>query len=228
MDVKAILKLNIDFYHSAASDFDKTRQASWPGWERLGKHIRKLVKNTGELSVADIACGNGRFGVFLQKLIYADKLNYFGFDINEYLLSKAQMNVPEGKYIKIDLLKNGKCVNGSYDLIVVFGFMHHIPTQSLRLSLLKHLADRLKPGGVLALSFWQYQILSTRGKRIGRGDYLSLWNGTSNKRYVHIYSPTELQAIIKQLESRKLSVLDDYCADGRNGKLNRYFIFGKN
>ena len=43
-----------------------------------------------------------------------------------------------------------------FDIAVSFGFMHHIPTQQLRLKALQKLIDAVRPGGLIAVSFWEF------------------------------------------------------------------------
>ncbi len=44
----------------------------------------------------------------------------------------------------------------TFDLCATFGFMHHVPGEHLRRRLLDRLLDRTSPGGLLAMSFWQF------------------------------------------------------------------------
>ena len=44
----------------------------------------------------------------------------------------------------------------TFDLCASFGFMHHVPGEHLRRRLLDRLLDRTSPGGLLAMSFWQF------------------------------------------------------------------------
>lgn len=45
---------------------------------------------------------------------------------------------------------------GSFDLVVCFGFFHHVPGVELRHALLRALLDRARPGGLVAISLWRF------------------------------------------------------------------------
>ncbi len=46
------------------------------------------------------------------------------------------------------------CLTHQADMLVCFGFMHHIPSAALRAHVLAELCAQIKPGGVMILSFW--------------------------------------------------------------------------
>jgi SAM-dependent methyltransferase len=222
MNTEDILKLNKDFYQSVASDFNKTRQSGWPGWKTLLPFIEKLgVDKT--LSVADIACGNARFGKFLVENLSNKAINYHGFDSNEYLLKQGAENIPHGNFIQLDILQDYTQIIGNFDLIAVFGFMHHIPTDELRSGLIRHLSGQLSKGGLLAISLWQYNNLKTQNTKIGPSDYIDTWANSDHKRYVHTYTEDEIEKMTCQL-TPEVETLGIFEADGRTENLNKYLL----
>ncbi len=46
------------------------------------------------------------------------------------------------------------CLEHRADMLVCFGFMHHIPSAALRARVLAELCAQVKPGGVMIVSFW--------------------------------------------------------------------------
>src|SRR5215216_2276581 len=78
--------INRHFYEVTAESFDQTRQSPWPGWEAL---LPYLAPQQAPLSVLDVGCGNGRFGVFLTKHLGID-VHYHGVDNNAALLERAR------------------------------------------------------------------------------------------------------------------------------------------
>lgn len=46
------------------------------------------------------------------------------------------------------------CLEHRADMLVCFGFMHHIPSAALRARVLAELCKQVKPGGVMIVSFW--------------------------------------------------------------------------
>jgi 2-polyprenyl-3-methyl-5-hydroxy-6-metoxy-1,4-benzoquinol methylase len=236
MNTEDILKLNIDFYQSIAKDFDKTRQKGWEGWNSLIPYIRKLYKqktleqpsntNQYKLRVADIACGNGRFFKFLQETEGDLQVDYYGFDVNEYLLERAKETISTGHLTKIDLIRNYEKVTGKYDLVTVFGFMHHVPTIELRINIIKHLTNILETNGLLILSFWQYNNLKQNSKLIAENSYIDNWAKSEHQRYVHIYSQEEIDAIISKIGGG-IIIEESFEADGRSKNLNKYLLLRK-
>ena len=45
---------------------------------------------------------------------------------------------------------------GPFELVAVFGLLHHVPGEAGRRALLEALARRVAPGGLLALAFWDF------------------------------------------------------------------------
>ncbi|MGN0301654.1 MAG: hypothetical protein ACI4BI_02105, partial [Anaerotardibacter sp.] len=134
-----------------------------------------------------------------------------------------------------------------FNISVSFGFMHHIPTKEMRLALLDLLIKHTKPGGLIALSFWQFANLeSMRIKAnettkkatqelskmlnlddLDENDYFLGWKDTEGiYRYCHHFSEEELDSFIKAV-SDKATLLARFVADGRNNQLNSYLVFEK-
>ena len=164
MDAATIARLNQinrDFYRVTGDEFDQTRGESWPGWERLPPYL-----NT-PLSVLDVGCGNGRFGLFLQEnLVGAQGLTpllitYHGLDSSARLLNHARAALEKLPAINWTLEERDIVENppdsGDYDLVVLFGVLHHIPGYTERQTFMRQLAERVKPGGSLALACWRFR-----------------------------------------------------------------------
>lgn len=199
-----LLKLNRDFYLKTQKYFNISRQAPWPGWQKLLPYLRGL---SSQVKVLDLGCGNGRFGKWLSSL---RRIDYTGLDENQHLLDQS----PIGRLIKQDITKPFG-LKDKFDLAAILGVMHHLP-QPHRLPLLKRAVSCLKSGGILFLSFWQFD--PAKGKPLGNNDYLLPWKlGVTAERYCHLYSQTEINKLLKPL---KLKTLADFRADTSN----RYLI----
>lgn len=204
-----LLKLNRDFYQKTQSYFNISRQSPWPGWQKLLPYLQG-----DSLKVLDLGCGNGRFGIWLSK---HRRVDYTGIDENQFLLDQ----IPFGQKIKQNLTKPWR-LNDKFDLIAILGVMHHLPRPHRR-PLLMRAAANLKPGGILFLSFWEFNRSQESKiiKDLGGGNYILDWHlGVDAERYCHLYSDPEIKKLLQPL---KLKTLADFRADTSN----RYFILAK-
>lgn len=228
MNAETIARLNAlnrAFYQITAADFDQTRTAPWPGWETL------LPLLSTPLSVLDVACGNGRFGVFLFERLGIN-VTYHGVDSNPQLLSFAQTALSgyAARLEQRDILSE-PLPAGSYDLVVLFGMLHHIPGHDNRRDFMRTLAARVAPGGLLVFTAWcfyEYERFRQRivpfppDLRVEPGDYLLDWRrGTRALRYCHYVDDQEHAALIQVTGLREVLT---YRADGHSGDVNRYSI----
>lgn len=204
-----LLKINENFYLKTQKYFNRSRQSPWPGWQKLLPYLQG-----DSLKVLDLGCGNGRFGIWLAG---QRRIDYTGLDNNQYLLDQA----PFGRLIKQDITKPWHLKN-KFDLVAILGVMHHLP-QPHRLLLLKRAVSRLNPGGILFLSFWEFNRSqeSKIVKDLGQGDFILDWHmGVTAQRYCHLYSDQEIKMLLQPL---KLKLLADFRADAPN----RYLILKK-
>lgn len=256
-----LLKLNQDFYRAVGDDFDQTRGAPWPGWERVWGTVsearggsRRCGHRTAPtaLSVLDVGCGNGRFGVFLAERVaktgHALSLHYHGLDTDAGLLARAREALTPGPSpssgrtnLLVELEERDAITyppdSGAYDLVVLFGVLHHVPGSETRQALLRALADRVAPGGLLAFACWRFLEYRRFRDRIvpwpddlagavQASDHLLDWRGgeASALRYCHYVDETEHAALVS---ATGLTEIDTYRADGRSGDMNRYSILRK-
>jgi tRNA (uracil-5-)-methyltransferase TRM9 len=245
VDEKTIARLNQmnrDFYQTVADDFDQTRGQPWPGWERLAGYL-----NPGggiPFSVLDVGCGNGRFGVFLRQRFPDVALHYHGLDSNPVLLQRAQVALAGLADIRLEErdivshrldarqpLDAPRPDSGEYNLVALFGVLHHIPGAERRLSLMRTLAARVAPGGLLAFACWRFYEYPRFRERIvpwpedmqvERHDYLLDWRrGATALRYCHYADDDEHAALI---QAAGLPEMATYRADGESGDANRYSL----
>jgi SAM-dependent methyltransferase len=252
MDKKLITKLkqlNKKFYTDIALEFDKSRSRPWKGWDRLFQKDGYLVdkfSNKGKLKILDIGCGNGRFGKFLIDLGY--DIKYTGIDFADELLNVANRQLSEIEdlnLVKADILEfdwEGHIEN-DFDLIVMFGLLHHIPGLINRKELIQTSERLLHNGGYLIFTVWQ-AILHRRFKnkrpsdqfineslgldtsKFEKGDFILDWQrGKVAYRYSHYSDPKEVNDLISDTSLEKVYEFD---SDGKPDNLNKYYIFHKN
>jgi SAM-dependent methyltransferase len=217
----------------------------------------EVVSKKQNFKVLDLGSGNGRFSTFLSEKFNGQKFSYYGVDFSDFLNGLAGERKEEifedFEIIKANLildnweegLKN-KAENG-FDLITLFGVMHHIPTSELRLKLLQKATKLLSPNGILAFTTWNFKNIPRLQKRIidlgslegqellrslnlekedfRQEDYILSWvKRETAYRYSHFYDDTE---IFEYLDRLGLKLFDRYYADGRHSNRNEYFICKK-
>ena len=170
----ALNRINREFYRQQAQSFNRSRKRPWSGWSRL--LARPVLHNGGEpLSVMDVGCGNGRFGVYLGDHLERSMV-YVGVDASPELLSEARQSLTGAQagvgvgaeadaavyLVEHDLIASlanqemPEVFARAHDLVVVFGLLHHIPSAAARSDLVRWCAQALDRGGVLALTCWQF------------------------------------------------------------------------
>ena len=235
-DVAArLIAMNRDFYTRFGSSFSATRQRIQPGVQRI------LGMLKGDESILDLGCGNGELARVLAKRGHRGP--YLGLDFSLPLLQDADSQ-PHGfpaRFMEFDLTQLPEdserlFVNSKWDLITAFAVLHHIPSERIRLNILRAAGGRLAEEGKFILSNWQFlnsdrlrkriQNWSKAGlseKDVDSGDYLLDWrSGGEGLRYVHSFSEIELSALA---QATGFSIRDSFYSDGEGGNLSLYQIW---
>ncbi|MEM8998544.1 MAG: class I SAM-dependent methyltransferase [Acidobacteriota bacterium] len=254
---RALHDLSRRFYEESAESFDSTRQHPWPGWRQIAPKLAAIEGRGSDhpLRILDAGCGNGRFGRFLAAAT-GRGLDYTGVDSSTGLIDAARRAsdfsgdvsaapVTTGtSFVTADLqdwldapsgaLPEKKAAD-TYDLIVLFGVLHHIPGRGARRRLLDLLARRVAEGGLLVATWWMLHETSRFEKlRVGwaaapdipaddlePGDALLGWQGRG-LRYCHFPSEREL-ADLENLPG--LALDESFRSDGPSGRDNLYRLF---
>jgi SAM-dependent methyltransferase len=263
--------LTTTFYAHVGASFSATRQAPWPGWQRIaelawgrddadgrgaadgrgdaaekdhmaGRHDAGEKDDTagrhdaGE-RVLDLACGNLRFARFARsrcpdaRVWAVDNCDdlasaYAGTDAQERYVQFQHLDIARTLLDGQDLsaaLEAPAC-----DLCVCFGFMHHVPLPQHRADVLHALVDHAAPGGIVAVSFWQFErdarIMAKAQPLADKGDYLLGWQGRRDvQRYCHSFCEEEVDSLASAVAKQAREV-DRFSADGKSGDLNRYVV----
>ena len=132
-------------YTQIAKRFDITRAYVWP----CVKRFLEMCLSNPNTTVFEAGCGNGR------NLIYAKELGYTtveGMDIcPEFVDIRCKKNLDV--YLG-DILEP---MNKKYDVILSVAVIHHLDTESKRLSAIRNLINGLLPGGVLFITVWSFE-----------------------------------------------------------------------
>jgi SAM-dependent methyltransferase len=249
----ALRELNRRFYDERADAFSASRDHPWPGWTRLLSHVAEPSKArtaTRAFAVLDAGCGNGRFLAFLADT-WRERFAYAGCDSSAALLAIASKQAPP--HVEVELRECDLCAqeagrvfaDRSFDLVAVFGVLHHVPDADERRGLVAALADRVAPGGVLALTFWRFGRRERFARRVLRwadynstadraideadleaGDMLLRFGDTPGPpRYCHLADDREIDALVAEVSAGdRFALVDRYCADGKSGDLNEYVV----
>ncbi len=230
-------EINRRFYRTSAENFSASRDYPWLGWERIVGGLPAPPR-----SVLDVGCGNARFGAYLAAWL-GGEFSYLGVDASPELLALARRrsDLPsDTTLIERDLVAGPMTEalpGGHYSLVAAFGLLHHVPSFARRLELFSAMAERLEPGGRLAVSLWRFGAFERfRHKRVPfeppiettdlePGDFLlSFGEKPGAVRYCHFLDEEEIDHL---LAAAPLPCLDRFCADGREGTLNEYLVLGR-
>ncbi len=240
------------FYEERAAPFDASRDHPWPGWGRVLEHIGPWL-GPRHWRVLDVACGNGRFARFLAE--HAGRtLDYTGIDASRSLVETARGElhaiaaagaIGEWSVERADVLEAADrrpFAALHFDLVVAFGLTHHLPGRASRAATVEWLADRVGPGGWLALTAWQFADRPRFADRLlpwsvlgpewaidtdqlEPGDHLLRFQDSADApRYCHHSSESELADWIRILRDRGFGAPLRFEEDGRSHDLNRYIV----
>lgn len=191
--------------------------------------------------VLDVACGNLRFERFLASELPGTGAGFVAVDSCAEL-AEAGAALPHGAgpagtprvdFRRIDVLDrmlNGKqALDGlpTCDFAVCFGFLHHVPGFELRARLLRELVGSVRPGGVVAVSLWQFmdnERLARKAREadahaaaappfggfapeaLEPGDHFLGWQGDlETLRFCHHFSETEVDRLAEAVDGRRRS-----------------------
>ncbi len=227
-----LLKLNHQFYQTFADQFSETRQRLQPGV------VRAVAEIPPGDSVLDLGCGNGRLAAYLAENGHTGR--YVGIDTSANLIEIArQQEIPKTAFIQADLAASTwaeKLLQQEFDTILCFATLHHIPSSELRTRFFKQVRGLLAKDGNFIHSNWQFMLSPKLRKRIqpweriglmenqvDPNDYLLDWRrGGTGLRYVHYFTPDELQSLADQTGFK---LVHQFSSDGAGGNLGLYQVW---
>ena len=229
--VRALRAINERFYRTQAELFASKRTRPWMGMERVLREVPRPIA-----SVLDLGCGHGRFAAQLHGC--GESPRYLGVDGSPALLklAAARTDVPSGcRWLEVDLQDDpGALPRGPFDLIAIFGVLHHVPGEARRHALLGALGERVARGGSLALAFWRSQgdtavrrrawsEAGLRDEDVEPGDRLLSFDDHPDLfRYAHFADDAELERL-EPAPGLPLSLR--FTADGAGNAANAYFLW---
>ena len=247
--VSALARLNTGFYDRFAESFSRTRQAPSKGWARVletWQRSRPGPTADAAASILDLGCGNGRFGLWLGEVLDRPH-DYTGVDSSSRLIEIGRSTLADRRGGRTELIVADLVFDSldehlgasTFDLVTLFGLLHHVPSLVRRRSLLESLEQRLAPDGMMALTFWQFADHERFQGRfvdweeynrsasepidptaLDPGDHLLRWEETA-WRDCHYAAPEEAAELVGSLN---LETVDSFRADGAGGNLNLYYL----
>jgi tRNA (uracil-5-)-methyltransferase TRM9 len=245
--LQKLLAINREFYQDFAFSFSQTRQRIQHGILLI---MNDLPDNGNWL---DLGCGNGALALEWDR--QRRHGSYIGLDFSPQLLDCARKTLETTRmsptlhidFVQADLTTsewNSKLPKKEWDGILAFAVLHHIPSVELRRMLLEKVNQLLTKKGKFIFSIWQYQNSPKLLKRqigwdqvelssdeVEPGDTLMDWRSNIKDdesrvglRYVHLFSKEELADLAV---FAGFTILDQFDADGFNGKLGHYEIWQK-
>jgi len=229
--IQHLNQINRQFYETTATNFDQTRGQAWAGWQALLPYLKTPLR------VLDVGCGNGRFAAFLaQKL--DGPIIYHGIDNNAQLLEMAGAALHKLPKLTFTLTQQDIIEGGfdkaTYDLVALFGVIHHVPGASHRRNFMVRLAQQVAAGGLLCFAAWRFYEYARFRERfvdwpdnveVEAHDYLLDWRrGERALRYCHYVDDSEHAALIA---ASGLKEVTTYRADGADNAMNRYSLLTK-
>jgi SAM-dependent methyltransferase len=229
---QSLIELNKKFYSDFAGPFSATRGRLQPGVRRILDSLK------GDETILDLGCGNGELARTLAR--DGHRGAYLGLDFSLSLLKEAAFmserfsaEYQEVDLVQLSVISDQLSVKDGWSLITSFAVLHHIPSQSLRLDILKTIHELLAENGRFVHSNWQFlnsprlrqrvQEWSEAGLTdadVDEGDTLLDWrSGGAGLRYVHHFHEAELAQLA---ESSGFSVVETFYSDGKEGNLAIY------
>ena len=230
-----LVEINRDFYERFGDSFSATRHRIQPGVRRVLETLK------GDESILDLGCGNGQLSRELAKRGHRGE--YLGVDFSPPLLREVEAQ-PKGfraAFRAMDLTRLAEhdqelFLISNWSVATMFAVLHHIPSASLRLEILRTVRRLLKKDGILILSNWQFlnsaklkariqpwEAASLSGSDVDPGDYLLDWrSGGKGLRYVHHFDEAELAQLAGTTGFR---VAETFHSDGEAGNLGLYQIW---
>ncbi len=238
-----LIDLNHQFYQRFSTSFSSTRFSVQPGVKLTTAKYIINAEGSVSHSILDIGCGNGEFARYLGKQGYEGE--YTGLDSSSGLLGYSSKVPKPVQFSPIfqnrDITSSDWDANfgsASFDRIVSFAVMHHIPSLHLRNSLFASIRRLLLPNSFFILSNWQFMNSKKLAERVvpweevgiastqvDEGDTLLDWRAEEGKtgyRYVHHYSEDELAGYAKDADFK---IIETFYSDGREGNLALYQVW---
>lgn len=158
----ATQKQNVSEFNSDVADnggYRYTQNAPYSSIvsnKRITDKTESVICNLGNIkTVIDIGCGDGTYTNELKQRM--PEINFTGFDPAAVAVNLAGKKFPDCNFLVGDILNTGTFPNRKYDLAIIRGVIHHLPTQSRAVKNAALLSDRIliiEPNGNNPILKW--------------------------------------------------------------------------
>lgn len=259
--LRALLTIDRRFYDRHAHGFAGSRRLPWEGWQRALEPVFASIGSRPErrLRVLDAGCAHARLAAHLANRTEIP-VHYVGIDRNLSLLARAprsqdaptQVSRTRQSRARAPIVVAGELTGDlpfaaptdrrrGFDLIALFGVLHHIPGHVHRRSLMVRLANLLAPDGHLVATAWRVERQPRfeakvvpwhdHNQRTGDGidtddlepgDHLLVWGADrETPRFCHAVDDAEADRLAA---ATGLDVVDRFESDGPDADRNLYLV----
>jgi tRNA (uracil-5-)-methyltransferase TRM9 len=242
----ALSRINQRFYARIAGQWSDKRKHAWPGFEQVWQRcLAAIGSGCPDAHVLDVGCGDGRFARFLSERAVTP-LCYLGVDNSPALLAHAAERAlpPSFRFQQLDFVSSpiaDQLGAERFQLIALFGVLHHVPGSARRAVLLRTLAQLLAPEGHLVFTIWRLDEDPRFASRkipfadynrgaaepvdldqLEPGDHLLRWDDqTDTPRYCHFPDSAQLSQLIAETGLEEIA---RFRADGHLKRMNEYVV----
>ena len=176
-------------YDEIATDYDRLRRRPWP---EVLEFAESLSSRT---LIADLGCGSGRHA----KVLVEGDHDVVGLDASPRLLSIARRKLPRAAFVLGDL-----CAlpfrDASFPALIAVAAIHHLPSESERVTAMREIARVLRPTGRALITAWSLDDSDigtehdAHSAGLGPGDVWVPWRagGKEVLRFYHLFAEGEL------------------------------------
>lgn len=222
-----IMEISSIEYDKIAKDFSQSRNYIWEEMDIAKTYIKN------DDNILDIGCGNGRFFEVAEE----KNANYTGVDNSEKLLEIARNKYKTKTKLILANAISLPFENNSFDVVVSFAVLHHIPSKELRGKFMEEVFRVLKKDGVFIVTVWnlwqkiyiskiiKYALLKIVGlSSLDFKDIYLDFGKQKNARYLHAFTKRGFKKLLSSndFKTQKMSVLKR-----KNGQGNFFAICKK-
>lgn len=206
-----------NFYNIEAEKFSLTRKKKWPEFNFILDEIKSYSKEW-KVKILELWCWDGRFYWYLKENLDIS-FDYVWVDISDNLINIAKSKYKWDKYANfvVDEMFNYLKIEEQqkYDFVILIASFQHIPSENMRLSVLKGIYKVLNYWGKVIMTNWSFSkwFLKKYWKEIIKSFFRSVltfgnrkWNDINVpwktdkwvvlERYYHIFTLSELKSLL--------------------------------